>query len=507
MRCWSRSKSRRSPDSGDDEDDLAVDDALVGEVGEDGLDDVGEVARHRLLVARPDLDEVTGPEDDRPEAVPLRLVEHLDLDGREVLDRLGQHRRHRRDDRHTPRRAQVGVALGLGGHVLGVGLVLATLARLHARRLARHLRVVGREVQLAEPALADVLVPQGDRGRDVTDLVVDAGPGVAAVGDELRHGAHRELLRVDRRELVPRDRRRDRRARERPGRVGRCDGAVAAGLVEVDEDLLAALLLPPRGRHEVGQPALELARDADDAVTHVEELVGRRDPRVDVHAAVAGRLGPRGQPDLGHDLAQREGGLDRVLEAPARLRVEVDAQLVRLVDVGRADRPRVEGDGVHLRGPHGIGDLVDDELRVLAARRIGAHDRARALGHALGRVLGEELLALDALREALERHRPVAERAQHRVGDGDEVVRHVELRHRLAVGHPGCRPQHPVGARDAHLPHPRTGSTGLGAATTSGLGAHPPIVASRRARPRRTWRPRASALHSSRGGDAVSRPG
>ena len=32
------------------------------------------------------------------------------------------------------------------------------------------------------------------------------------------------------------------------------------------------------GRDEVGQPALELAGDADDAVPHVEELVGRARP-------------------------------------------------------------------------------------------------------------------------------------------------------------------------------------------------------------------------------------
>ena len=41
-------------------------------------------------------------------------------------------------------------------------------------------------------------------------------------------------------------------------------------------------------------------------------------------------------------------------------------QLVGPVHVGRAHRPRVEGDGVHLGRPHGIGDLVDDELRVPA---------------------------------------------------------------------------------------------------------------------------------------------
>src|SRR5690606_13074272 len=54
-----------------------------------GNHQVGEVARHRTFVARPDLDLVAVPEDDRPEAVPLRFVE---LTLRDPLDRLGEHR-------------------------------------------------------------------------------------------------------------------------------------------------------------------------------------------------------------------------------------------------------------------------------------------------------------------------------------------------------------------------------------------------------------------------------
>ena len=57
----------------DDDHDLAVDDAPFGQVGLDRLDDLGEVAGHRLLVARADLDLVAVAEDDRAEAVPLRF--------------------------------------------------------------------------------------------------------------------------------------------------------------------------------------------------------------------------------------------------------------------------------------------------------------------------------------------------------------------------------------------------------------------------------------------------
>ena len=76
-----------------DEHDLAVDDAAFGQVRADRLDDLGEVPRHRTLVAAADLDLVTVPEDDRAEPVPLRLVQ---LPRRYAGTDLGQHRLHRR---------------------------------------------------------------------------------------------------------------------------------------------------------------------------------------------------------------------------------------------------------------------------------------------------------------------------------------------------------------------------------------------------------------------------
>ena len=57
--------------------DLAVDHATLGQVGAQRLDELGEVARERLLVAAADLDVVAVAEDDGAEAVPLRLVEEV----------------------------------------------------------------------------------------------------------------------------------------------------------------------------------------------------------------------------------------------------------------------------------------------------------------------------------------------------------------------------------------------------------------------------------------------
>ena len=71
MRCCSTSNSSRSPTTTTISPSI---DAALRQVGLDRLDHLGEVAGHRLLVARADLDLVAVAEDDRAEAVPLRFV-------------------------------------------------------------------------------------------------------------------------------------------------------------------------------------------------------------------------------------------------------------------------------------------------------------------------------------------------------------------------------------------------------------------------------------------------
>ena len=98
------------------------------------------------------------------------------------------------------------------------------------------------------------------------------------------------------------------------------------------------------------------------------------------------------------------------------------------------------------------------------APRFAAHATCATLGHAqlvgvtarrerdargldpLGPLLGHALLvdrlALDPVREAAELRRPLAQRADDPVADGEVVVDEVALRL------PGCREQHLVGVRD-----------------------------------------------------------
>ena len=56
-----------------DDDDLAVDDTIIRQSGEQRIVQVREVAVERTQVAALDVDLVAAPEDDGPEPVPLRF--------------------------------------------------------------------------------------------------------------------------------------------------------------------------------------------------------------------------------------------------------------------------------------------------------------------------------------------------------------------------------------------------------------------------------------------------
>ena len=71
--------------------DLAVDHRAVGQCGQQRLDQIGEVAGERLLVAAAELDVLAVTEHDAAEAVPLRLVRPLVAD-RHLARQLGEHR-------------------------------------------------------------------------------------------------------------------------------------------------------------------------------------------------------------------------------------------------------------------------------------------------------------------------------------------------------------------------------------------------------------------------------
>ena len=114
--------------------------------------------------------------------------------------------------------------------------------------------------------------------------------GSPAARSRSRHRRDGQRVWLDRIELVPAEGRRYLRARSRPHRPGAEDRLVWRILVVVDEDALAALLLPPGRGHQLRPPSLQLAGHRHGRAAHLVRRPARLEPDVDVDAAIASRL-------------------------------------------------------------------------------------------------------------------------------------------------------------------------------------------------------------------------
>ena len=264
-----------------------------------------------------------------------------------------------------------------------------------------------------------------------------------------RHRRHREVLGLDVGELVPRDRCGDGGIRPPSHRVRRGDRAIARVLVVVDEDALSALLLPPRGRHLLRQPPLDLAGEGERSAAHHRELPVRLDPAEDVDPAVPGRLRPARVADLGEHLTDECRDPLAVAERRPRLRVDVDPELVRMLGVAPPRRPRVEVDDGEVRRPDHLCELGHAELVRMSSRRERDARRLDPLGSLLGHALLVDRLPGDAVGEAAQLRRALVQRADDALRHRDVVLGEVPLR-LLRLGE-----EHLVGVRqlDDPLPH------------------------------------------------------
>src|SRR5512147_2613179 len=98
-------------------------------------------------------------------------------------------------------------------------------------------------------------------------------------------------------------------------------------------------------------PPLQLPPERDRRVARLDELPLRFDPDIQVYAPAAGSLRVRRESGFFEQLSCVPGRLDGLLERRTGLGIEIDPQLVRLVGVRAANRPRVKHDRTHLRGP------------------------------------------------------------------------------------------------------------------------------------------------------------
>ncbi|OLC58683.1 MAG: hypothetical protein AUH76_16750 [Candidatus Rokubacteria bacterium 13_1_40CM_4_67_11] len=141
--------------------------------------------------------------------------------------------------------------------------------------------------------------------------------------------------------FVPLERRRDPRLGGGPHGVRRGDRAVLGVLIVVDEDAMA-LFLPPLARGELGDAALDVARQRQRRAAHRVEAPAPLDAHQDVEAAAARGLGPAGEPHVPQRGVHHMRHLTHLRPLDAGHGIEVHAQLVGMVQVLGADRMRVQ---------------------------------------------------------------------------------------------------------------------------------------------------------------------
>jgi hypothetical protein len=165
-----------------------------------------------------------------------------------------------------------------------------------------------------------------------------------------------------------------------------------------------------------------------------------------VDATVARRLRPADVADLVEHLTHEPRDALRVRELGSRLRVDVDPQLVRMLDVATARRPGMEVERREIDRPDHVRELGDAQLVGVAAGREGDARRLDPVRPLLGHALLVDRLALGAVRVPLQLRRPLVEGPDDAVADRHVVLGEVELR--LAAG----REEDLVGVRDLDGP-------------------------------------------------------
>ena len=154
----------------------------------------------------------------------------------------------------------------------------------------------------------------------------------------------------------------------------------------------------------------------------------RLDAHVDVDAPRAGGLREAAQAVLVEHLAHAQRHLADLVERNARPGVEVDPQLVGVVEVRAAHRPRVPVDHAEVDPPQQVGGVVGHELARVAPAGERHGGGLQPLGRAVRDSLLEERLAADAVHPALQHGRAIAQAAHDRLLALEVVVDEVELR-------------------------------------------------------------------------------
>jgi len=237
-------------------------------------------------------------------------------------------------------------------------------------------------------------------------------PGVFASIEPPEDVLDREAARLDPAELVPRDRHGDGSARPRAHRIGR-DGGLRPGVArDVEEDPPAPRGLPHLGRELVRTSPREQLHGVARERAHRVEVGAAVERDDEVHALRSGDLREGREPERVEELATGAGGVPHGGEVVAG-RVEVDAELVRVVQAVDAAQPRVKRDASLVREIDERGLRAADRELLASVADLLDPDGRDPVREVLPDLLLVEALGFDPVGESLQNQRPVLQPREH----------------------------------------------------------------------------------------------
>ena len=147
-----------------------------------------------------------------------------------------------------------------------------------------------------------------------------------------------------------------------------------------------------------------------------------------MHAARAGGLRPASQIVLFEDLARDERHAPNVVPLHSGAGIEVDAQLIGVIEIVGANGMRIQIDAAEVHDPEELGGVAHHDLLRRPSRRKFELHRLDPVGMLLRRALLKKRLGIGPVHVSLENDGTSGDSAQRAVGDGEVVLRQVELR-------------------------------------------------------------------------------
>ena len=230
----------------------------------------------------------------------------------------------------------------------------------HPRRFALHLTKVWRPRRVAQTR-GFVLCRELEQFFEGTRHGVDACVRIAEFRETPRNREYGEIGRLAVRDLMPVQRRGDSRIGQRTHGIRRAGGPILGVLILVEEHPVP-LLFPPFRTGQGGRTPLDCAGQSDRRAAYFAEGPTRLNPHVHVHPAGAAGLGPATKAHFLEERFHLKRDVAHVRPTDARAGIEIDAQLVRVIEIPGAYGVRVQLDATQVDDPGQPRRIVDDDL-------------------------------------------------------------------------------------------------------------------------------------------------